>query len=181
MKAAEARLRDDLTHLGRLDGPVIRSVLLESEMKAVLVVPGLELPKQPPRMTLTRHDDVIEKFAANGPDEALGAAVHLWGANRGLDGTDAEIPDPAGELVPIRLVAVSDQESGRRVPGEGVDGLLAEPESGWVCRHVREDKAPAFECQDNEDVKNLEPIVGTVNRSTATMPFAWLRREVLQV
>jgi hypothetical protein len=44
MKTAEARLRDDLTHLGRLDGPVIRSVLLESEMKAVLVVPDLEFP-----------------------------------------------------------------------------------------------------------------------------------------
>jgi hypothetical protein len=36
MKTAEARLRDDLTHLGRLDGPVIRSVLLEGEMKAVI-------------------------------------------------------------------------------------------------------------------------------------------------
>jgi hypothetical protein len=36
MKTAEARLRDDLTHLGRLDGPVVRSVLLERKIKAVL-------------------------------------------------------------------------------------------------------------------------------------------------
>jgi hypothetical protein len=45
MKPTEARLRDDLTHLGRLDGPVIRSVLLESEMGSILVVPDLEFLK----------------------------------------------------------------------------------------------------------------------------------------
>jgi hypothetical protein len=37
---------------------------------------------------------------------------------------------------------------------------MAEPESGWVRRHVREDYSPAFECQDNEDVKNLESTRG---------------------
>src|SRR5450830_1805404 len=125
-------------------------------MKAVLVVPDLELLKQPSRMTLTRHNDVIEEFAADGTDEALGVTVHLRGANSGPDGTDAEITDSAGELVSICPVTISDHESGCRVPGEGIDRLLAEPESGWVRCHVREDKAPAFECQDNEDVKNLE-------------------------
>src|ERR1035437_5548569 len=125
-------------------------------MKAVLVVPDLELLKQPPRVTLIRHNHVVEEFAADGPDEALGVAVHLRGANSGLDGTDAEIPDSAGELVSIRPIAISDHESGCRVPGEGIDRLLAEPESGWVRRHVREDQAPAFERQNNDHVKNLE-------------------------
>src|SRR5664280_179978 len=32
MKPAEAGWRDDLTHLGRLNRPVIRGILLESEM-----------------------------------------------------------------------------------------------------------------------------------------------------
>src|ERR1017187_5490385 len=135
---------------------MIRSVLLESEMKAVLVVPDLELLKQPSRMALTRHDHGVEGFAADGTDEALRVAVHLGGADSGLDGTDAEIPHSAGELVSIRPIAISDHESGCRVPGEGIDRLLAEPESGWVRRHVREDWAPAFECQNNEDAKNLE-------------------------
>ena len=49
---------------------MIRSVLLENEMKAVLVVPDLQLLKQPSRMTLTRHNDMIEEFAADGTDEA---------------------------------------------------------------------------------------------------------------
>src|ERR1035441_2210225 len=108
-------------------------------------------------MTLTRHDDVVEEFAADGTDEAFGVAVQLRGANSGLDGPDAEIPDSAGELVSICLVAVPDHESGRSVPGKSVHCLLAEPESGRVRRHVREDKAPAFECEDNEDVEDLEP------------------------
>src|SRR5664280_2563850 len=125
-------------------------------MKAVLVVPDLELLKQPPRVTLIRHNHVVEQFAADGPDEALGVTVHLRGANSGLDGTDAEIPDSAGELVSICPVTISDHESGCRVPGECIDRLLAEPESGWVRRHVRKDKAPAFECQNHEDVKDLE-------------------------
>ena len=69
MKTAEARLRDDFTHLGRLNRPVIRSVLLEGQIKAVLVVPDLEFSKRPPRVTLIRHDHVVEQFAADGPDE----------------------------------------------------------------------------------------------------------------
>src|ERR1019366_545683 len=125
-------------------------------MKAVPVVPDLELLKQPPRVTLTRHDHVVEQFAADGTDEALGVAVHLRGANSGLDGQDTEIPDSSGELVSIRPIAISDHESGCRVPGEGIDRLLAEPESGWVRRHVREHQAPAFECDDHEDVEDLE-------------------------
>src|SRR5450759_332222 len=125
-------------------------------MKAVLVVPDLELLKQPPRVTLTRHDHVVEQFAAHSADEALGVAVHLWGANSSLDGTDAEIPDPARELVSIRPIAISDQEPGCRLPGKRVNRLLAEPESGWVRRHVREDQAPAFERHNDEDIKNLE-------------------------
>jgi len=74
MKTAEAGLRDDLTHLGRLNRPVIRSVLLEGEMKAVLVVPDLKLAKQPPRVTLIRHNHVVEQFAADGPRSARGTA-----------------------------------------------------------------------------------------------------------
>src|SRR5659263_367473 len=114
-------------------------------MKAVLVVPDLELLKQPSRMTLTRHNDVIEEFAADGTDEALGVAVHLRGANSGLDGTDAEIPDSAGELVSIRPIAISDHESGCRVPGEGIDRLLAEPES---CLLYTSDAADDLLCVD---------------------------------
>src|ERR1039458_5683850 len=105
---------------------------------------------------IIRHDRVVERFAADGPDEALGVAVHLRGANSGLDGTDAEIPDSAGELVSICPVAISDHESGCRVPGEGIDRLLAEPEGRRTCRHVREDKAAAFEGQNHENVKDLE-------------------------
>ena len=44
-------------------------------------------------MTLTRYDHVVEQFAADGTDEALGVAVHLRGADSGLDGQDAEIPE----------------------------------------------------------------------------------------
>ena len=37
--------------------------------------------------------DVIEEFAADGPDEALDVTVHLQGANSGRDGSDAEHAD----------------------------------------------------------------------------------------
>jgi hypothetical protein len=117
---------------------VVRSVLVESEMKAILVVPDPELLKQPSRMTLTRHNDVIEEFAVDSADEALGVIVHLRGANSGPDGTDAEILDSARELVSIRPIAISDHESGCRVSGEGIDRLLAEPESGWDERPQKE-------------------------------------------
>ena len=53
MKTSETGKRDDLAHLGHLDRPVIRSVLREGEMNAILVVPGLELSEQPSSVSLT--------------------------------------------------------------------------------------------------------------------------------
>ncbi len=37
MRTAETGMRDDLAHLGRLDRPVVRSVVCEGEMNAILV------------------------------------------------------------------------------------------------------------------------------------------------
>jgi hypothetical protein len=53
VKTAEAGRGDDGTYLGRLDGPVIRSVLREGEMGSLLVVPGLELSEEPSRVSFT--------------------------------------------------------------------------------------------------------------------------------
>ena len=53
MRAAEARLREDLPQLRRFNLPVIRSVFREGEMDAILVVPGLELSEEPSRMSFT--------------------------------------------------------------------------------------------------------------------------------
>ena len=100
---------------------------------------------------------MIEELVTDGPDETLDVAVHLRRADRGLDGPNAETPDSTGELLSICTVAISDQESRCRVPWKGVDRLLAEPESGRVRGHVRENKAPAFEGQNNEDVDDLKP------------------------
>ncbi len=157
MKTAETRKREDLAHLGRLDWPVVRGVLREGDMNAILVVPGLELSEQPPRVSFTDHEYVVEELAADGPDEALGVAVRSLRADGGLVGPNAQTPDLTGELLSICSVAVPDQELGSGVPGEGVDDLLPEPGRRWVRRHVREHKAPALEGQNDEDVEDLEP------------------------
>jgi hypothetical protein len=106
LKAAEAGKGDDGTYLRRLDRPVVRGVLREGEMRAILVVPGLELSEQPSRVSFTDHDDAIEELAADGPDETLGVAVHLRRADGGLDGPNAQTPDSMGELLSICSVAI---------------------------------------------------------------------------
>lgn len=61
MKTAETGKGDDLAHLGRLDRPVVRSVLREGEMNAILDVPGLELSSSSGRLSplkdVEEHDD----------------------------------------------------------------------------------------------------------------------------
>jgi hypothetical protein len=57
----------------------------EGEMNAILVVTGLELSEEPSRVSFTWHDDVIEEFATDGPDETFDVAVHLRRADRGFD------------------------------------------------------------------------------------------------
>jgi hypothetical protein len=80
MQSAESRSRDD----GRVWAPQRRArpaggrLLVQSEMRAFVVVMGDVLFEQSPQMALVPHDDVVEQLAPNAPNPALGDAALPW-------------------------------------------------------------------------------------------------------
>jgi hypothetical protein len=101
MKPADPREADYLrSRVGaRLDRASHRRVLGESEMRPVDLVVGDELGEQQLQVPIVQHDHVVEQFAANGGDEALGNAFLPRAAEAG--------PPVAGAPTPPRRPARS--------------------------------------------------------------------------
>src|ERR1022692_1650235 len=78
-------------------------------------------------MSLVEEEDVVEKFAAQGADEALGDRVHVGRTDGALDDADASAAGGTVEGSSELVVAVADQKSGRRGLHGGVANLLCRP------------------------------------------------------
>ncbi len=128
MKSAHAREANDA---GAIGGPrVSRSPgwrIAERGVDALGVVVLDVLLKQAPQMVFAEHHHVIEKLPPNASDEAFSRAVLPRASERRTPGTDAECLDRGGDLSGEDRVVVEDQESMRRVIGEGVAQLLDDP------------------------------------------------------
>ena len=101
-------------------------------MRAGGVVVREVTAQQASEMPFVDHDDVIEAFPSNRPDDALGEGI-LPGGSRGDD--DLAHPQafhPPYEHVAVDSVTIAEQVLGRGLFREGLDQLLGGPGSGWV-------------------------------------------------
>lgn len=78
--------------------------------------------------------------------------------------------DPCVELSAIDAVTVADQPRRYCARVQGLDDLLGRPRGTRMCRHVHVQKAPTRERDDEENVHNPKVTVGTVRKSTASVP-----------
>jgi len=153
MKSAEDRLRNKLTV--QLNRPIGRRILVQRQMCSAFVVIAGVGRKDPAQMGFTEDDDVIEAFTADRADQSL--------------------------RMTVRRVAVSDAVVRRFVLGEGIGDLAGDPLRCWVGRHAERYQPPALVPEDEQDVQQRKPTVGTTGKSVAPMPAAWLCRKVFQV
>jgi hypothetical protein len=72
----------------------------------------------------------------------------------------------------IDLIPIADQLILGIIPREGLRDLTRNPLRWWVCCDVDPDQVSAVEPDDDEGREQVEPIVGTTNKSIAAISGA---------
>src|SRR5262245_5698158 len=125
-------------------------------MRPSCVVVGEVPAQQASEMPFAEDDNVIEAFASNRPDDALGEAIPP-GCSRG----DEYLVDPhafhaSGENVAVDGVAITEQVLGCGLFWEGLDKLLSGPGGSWVADEVDMDEFPRVVAKDEEPEEQSE-------------------------
>src|SRR2546425_1530082 len=116
------------------------AVVVEGLMRAGGVVVRDVTAQQASEMPFVDHEDVIEAFPSNRPDDALGEGI-LPGRSRGNE--DLAHPQafrPPSEHVAVDGVPIAEQVLGRCLVREALDKLLGGPGGGWVIGDVEVDE-----------------------------------------
>ena len=88
--------------------------------------------QQTSEMPFVDHDDVIETFPANRPDDALGEGI-LPGRSRGdEDLAHPQAFHPPSEHVAVDSVPIAEQVLGCGLFRKALDQLVGGPGGGWV-------------------------------------------------
>src|SRR5215470_1537100 len=101
MKSADLRYRDDAPARWRLDFARIGAVVVEGLMRAGGVVVREVTAQQASEVPFVEHNDVIEAFPSNRPDDTLGEGI-LPGRSRG----DEDLAHPQARHSPGEHLAV---------------------------------------------------------------------------
>ena len=136
MKATDLRDRNDAPARWRLHFAPMRAVVVEGLMRARGVVVREVTAQQAAEMPFVEHDDVIEAFPSNRPDDALREWIlpgRAWGDE---DLANPHAFHPPCEHVAVDGVPIAEQVLGRCLFREALDKLLDGPGGGWVVGDV---------------------------------------------
>src|SRR5712664_820085 len=104
------RLREfhDPARLGELDGPDVRRILVEREMRASPVIVGEVAGQDAAQVAFAKNEYMIQTLAPDGADEPLREGVLPWAVRRREDFTDAHALHALPEHVTIDRVAIAE-------------------------------------------------------------------------
>src|SRR5438309_9090632 len=156
MKSADLRSRNDAPGCWRLHFSRIRAEVVKGLMRAGRSVVREVPVQQTSEMPFVDHDDVIETFPANRPDDALGEGI-LPGRSRGNE--DLAHPQafhPPCEHVAVDGVSIAEQVLGRCLFWEALDKLLSGPGGGGVVGDVDVDEFSTVVAKDQESEEQVE-------------------------
>ena len=133
-----------------------RGLLLQPEVRPVLVVVTDVLAHQTLQMPFVYYDDMIQQVPAAVADEALGDAVLPRAAEAGPLGLDSEALDDADDLSVEVGGAVEYQVLRSRVIREGLAQLLCDPNTARMPGNVAVQDAPPAMGDDEEAIEHAE-------------------------
>ena len=117
-------------------------------------------------MGIAEDNDVIEAFPADRADQSLRMPVLPgcpWGRRVISDAHGSKTP---GDRVAVGRVVVADEMVGGFVPWEGIGDLAGDPLRRWIGGNPERYQPPTK--------SSRKPTVGTMRKSMAAMPAAWL-------
>jgi hypothetical protein len=119
-------------------------------------------------MPLVEHDDVIEAFPSNRPDDALGEGILPRGARGDEDLAHPQAFHPPCEHVAVEGIPIAEQVRGRRLFREALDQLVGGPGGvGWSVT-LTMDEFSTVMSKDQEPEEQTEGKRGDNEKSTAT-------------
>jgi hypothetical protein len=132
------------------------ALVVEGLMRAGGIVVGEVTVQQTSEVAFVDHDDVIEAFASNRADEALGERILPW-RPRG----DEDLGHPQAFHAPDERVAVDGVPIAKQVPGrclfrKAVDQLASGPRGRGVVGNVDMDEFSTVVSKDHEPEEQAE-------------------------
>ena len=162
-----------------------RRVLVDPEMRPILVVVGQVLAEQAAKMLVVENDDVVEQLAPNRPHESLGHSVlprALVARTRGLERHRRDRGDHrrGEDRVPVEHQV---SRAGRPASSKGNASRSCCTTHGAVGLSVTlQCTISRRECLiANQTYRTRKVAVGTVKKSMATITSRWFRRNVSQL
>src|SRR6516164_5414758 len=144
MQAPDFGNREDHARFRRLDGPSVRGVLVEREVRPSAMIVREVRGQDAAQMPLAEHDHMVEALAAHGADEAFRKWILPGTARRRENFRDAHALDTMAERLAVDLVAIPEEIGWRRVVREGLHDLLGRPGRGGVLGDVEVDDPAAM-------------------------------------
>jgi hypothetical protein len=130
MEAAEPTDRYDTPDCLRWS--VERSILVERKMRADTIVVGQVIGQQITKVPFSQHDDMVETFASDRPDQPFNMTVLPRRAWRDRPISNTHHAEPALDRQTIGGVAVTDEVARCLIPWERFGDLPGDPLGGWI-------------------------------------------------
>jgi hypothetical protein len=169
----------------------IRAAVVKGLMRAGRIVVHEVPAQQTSEMPFVDHDDMIEAFPSNRPDDALGEGI-LPGRSRGdEDLADPQAFHPPYEHVAVDSVPISEQVLRRCLFRDALDKLVGGPGAvGWSvtlrwtssrrsCRRIRNPKSKWKVKVGTSSTWRTFLVLATVSPATSwprNRSSAWIRR-----
>src|SRR3989442_9523916 len=128
-------------------------------------------------MAIAKNEDMVEQFASENADKALGEGVHVRGPNRGANDLGADGFEQAREPSTQLGVAIDDKHFGLDVQG-CVSRLLRTPVIGRRPGDFSMHVLRLFRSRKNRTKIGRKSTSNVCTKSQAQV--TWLRRKVLQ-
>src|SRR2546422_4897726 len=156
MKSADLRDRHDAPARSRLYFARMGAVVVEGLMRAGGVVVREVTAQQASEVPFVEHDDVIEAFWSNRPDDALGEGILPGRSRRDEDLANSQTLHPPCEHVAVDGIPIAEQVLRRRLFWEALDQLVGGPGRGWVVGDVDVNELPAIVAEHDEREEQAE-------------------------
>jgi hypothetical protein len=156
MQATDFGNLHDPARLGELDGPDVRRILVEREMRASPVIVGEVAGQDAAQVAFAENQNVIQTLAPDRADEPLREGI-LPRAVRGReDFLDPQALHSVPKLFAVDLVAVAQEIGGHGVVRKGIHDLLGGPVGGGMLGHVEVDDAPAVVSEHDKNKEDAQ-------------------------
>ena len=156
MQPSKSRSGKDATR-GYSANSAVRCSLLESEMRAVVVLVANIISEQTPQVAPVQSDHVIQQVTPAALNPTLRNSILPRTPQRSADALDFHRSDRSGDLRPILGVTIEDDEPWSRPKWKRLPQLLDGPQARRMAGNVDVQDAPPVVADDEEAVEHAEP------------------------